>query len=118
MIYSGKGKTARTSLNESELSPLLDLAKEITQIKHQRLIWYTPTQYCHFDPMQLELGVKVAQLRFITCVLNRWLCYPLPVILSNHRQYPQQFMGVNLESRSGDFLKRTKYIHQNVILAR
>ena len=58
MIYSGKGKTARTSLNESELSPLLDLAKEITQIKHQRLIWYTPTQYCHFDPMQLELGVK------------------------------------------------------------
>jgi radical SAM protein with 4Fe4S-binding SPASM domain len=22
------------------------------------MIWYTPTQYCHFDPMQLELGVK------------------------------------------------------------
>jgi radical SAM protein with 4Fe4S-binding SPASM domain len=22
------------------------------------LIWYTPTQYCHFDPLQLDLGVK------------------------------------------------------------
>ena len=38
--------------------PLLSLAQEITAQYDQRLIWYTPTQYCHFDPMQLELGVK------------------------------------------------------------
>jgi radical SAM protein with 4Fe4S-binding SPASM domain len=24
----------------------------------QRLIWYTPTEYCGFDPMSLDLGVK------------------------------------------------------------
>jgi len=47
-----------TGLCESELPPLLDLAQEKTAQYGQRLIWYTPTQYCNFDPQQLELGVK------------------------------------------------------------
>jgi radical SAM protein with 4Fe4S-binding SPASM domain len=58
LIYSGRGLTAGTGLDEAELSPLLETAQAITQARGQRLIWYTPTQYCHFDPMQLELGVK------------------------------------------------------------
>jgi len=58
LIYSGKGKMVGTGLQESELPALLDLARERTSAAGQRLIWYTPTQYCHFDPMQLELGVK------------------------------------------------------------
>ncbi len=58
LIYSGKGTSVKTGLSESELAPLLDRAREITDKHHQRLIWYTPTQYCNFDPMQLELGVK------------------------------------------------------------
>jgi radical SAM protein with 4Fe4S-binding SPASM domain len=37
---------------------LLDMARQKTDQTGQRLIWYTPTQYCHFDPMQLDLGVK------------------------------------------------------------
>jgi radical SAM protein with 4Fe4S-binding SPASM domain len=45
-------------LKEKELNPLLSLALEKTSAYNQRLIWYTPTQYCHFDPMQLELGIK------------------------------------------------------------
>jgi radical SAM protein with 4Fe4S-binding SPASM domain len=58
LIYSGRGLSVNTGLAESELHSLLNLAQEITSKHGQRLIWYTPTQYCNFDPMQLELGVK------------------------------------------------------------
>lgn len=58
LIYSGKGKTVNSGVTESELTNLLNEAREITSVHNQRLIWYTPTQYCNFDPMQLELGVK------------------------------------------------------------
>lgn len=58
LIYSGRGINVGTGLSESELAPLLEIAQRLTDKYNQRLIWYTPTQYCHFDPMQLELGVK------------------------------------------------------------
>jgi radical SAM protein with 4Fe4S-binding SPASM domain len=58
LIYSGRGLTVNSGLAEIELPTLLSLAREITTVHDQRLIWYTPTQYCNFDPMQLELGVK------------------------------------------------------------
>lgn len=58
LIYSGHGLDVGTGLAERELPALLDLARQKTDLYGQRLIWYTPTQYCHFDPMQLELGVK------------------------------------------------------------
>lgn len=58
LIYSGKGKEVGTGISEDDLAPLLDLVKEATQRHGQRLIWYTPTQYCNFDPVQMQLGVK------------------------------------------------------------
>jgi radical SAM protein with 4Fe4S-binding SPASM domain len=58
LIYSGKGKTVGTGLSESELHQLLSKAKVITESYGQRLIWYTPTQYCNFDPVLNDLGVK------------------------------------------------------------
>lgn len=58
LIYSGKGKTVETGLREEELPALLELAIKKTEQNHQRLIWYTPTQYCHFDPLMLDLGIK------------------------------------------------------------
>ncbi len=58
LIYSGHGLSVGTGLLESDLPPLLELARSITTKYDQRLIWYTPTQYCHFDPMELELGIK------------------------------------------------------------
>ena len=58
LIYSGRGLTVHSGLAETELPSLLIIAREITTVHDQRLIWYTPTQYCNFDPMQLELGVK------------------------------------------------------------
>jgi radical SAM protein with 4Fe4S-binding SPASM domain len=58
LIYSGRGKTVGSGLREKELSPLLDMASRHTESHQQRLIWYTPTEYCHFDPVQMNLGVK------------------------------------------------------------
>ena len=58
LIYSGRGETVGTGLREEELPPLLELARQHAARTGQRLIWYTPTQYCHFDPVLLELGVK------------------------------------------------------------
>jgi radical SAM protein with 4Fe4S-binding SPASM domain len=58
LIYSGKGITVGTGLHESALAPLLDIAVSKTDQHRQRLIWYTPTQYCEFDPTLHNLGVK------------------------------------------------------------
>ena len=58
LIYSGRGSEVGTGLPESELTPLLEVARQKTEAHGQRLIWYTPTQYCNFDPMALDLGVK------------------------------------------------------------
>jgi radical SAM protein with 4Fe4S-binding SPASM domain len=58
LIYSGSGATVKSGLPEEDLPGLLTMAREFTAHSGQRLIWYTPTQYCHFNPTQLELGVK------------------------------------------------------------
>jgi radical SAM protein with 4Fe4S-binding SPASM domain len=58
LIYSGRGLNVGSGIKESELPPMLDLARQKTDTHGQRLIWYTPTQYCHFDPVQMDLGVK------------------------------------------------------------
>jgi radical SAM protein with 4Fe4S-binding SPASM domain len=58
LIYSGRGSSVGTGLAEAELAPLLKIARQKTEARGQRLIWYTPTQYCGFDPMALDLGVK------------------------------------------------------------
>ena len=58
LIYSGHGETVNTGLEERELPALLKMAQEFTRQSGQKLIWYTPTQYCHFDPLMLDLGVK------------------------------------------------------------
>src|SRR5512142_329312 len=58
LIYSGQGLTVGTGLRENELQPILDMAIQKTSEHGQRLIWYTPTQYCNFDPTQSNLGVK------------------------------------------------------------
>ena len=58
LIHSGSGLTVGTGLKESELQPVLDIATRKTEERGQRLIWYTPTQYCEFDPTASNLGVK------------------------------------------------------------
>jgi len=58
LIYSGHGLTVGTGLHESELQPILDIATRKTNERGQKLIWYTPTQYCEFDPTANNLGIK------------------------------------------------------------
>jgi len=58
LIYAGNGLSVGTGLHERELQPILDVATQKTSERGQRLIWYTPTQYCNFDPTQSNLGVK------------------------------------------------------------
>ncbi len=58
LIYSGHGLTVGTGLHEKELQPILDVATRKTAERGQKLIWYTPTQYCEFDPTANNLGVK------------------------------------------------------------
>ena len=58
LIYSGRGLTVGKGLEESRLDGILKIARQKTEANGQKLIWYTPTQYCHFDPVQMDLGVK------------------------------------------------------------
>ena len=58
LIYSGRGKDVGTGLTEEELKPLLTLAKEKIKNTGQKLIWYTPTLYCHLNPLEMNLGIK------------------------------------------------------------
>ena len=58
LIYAGHGLSVGTGLHERELQPILGMAVQKTSEHGQRLIWYTPTQYCNFDPTQSNLGVK------------------------------------------------------------
>lgn len=58
LIYAGRGATVGTGFREGELVPILERVRETADRHGLRLVWYTPTQYCAFSPLQLELGVK------------------------------------------------------------
>jgi len=58
LIYAGRGRTVGTGFREGELGPMLERVREAADRHGLRLIWYTPTQYCAFSPLQLNLGVK------------------------------------------------------------
>jgi radical SAM protein with 4Fe4S-binding SPASM domain len=58
LIYSGRGAEVGTGFREGELEPILEEVRQVADENGLRLIWYTPTQYCAFSPLQLELGVK------------------------------------------------------------
>ena len=59
LIYSGRGTSVdEESISEDELPALLEIAKSHAERSGQRLIWYTPTMYCHFNPIESNLGVK------------------------------------------------------------
>lgn len=60
LIYSGRAG----AISEEFVLPLETLNELVPKIRdkaHQlglRFLWYTPTQYCRFDPVKLGLGVK------------------------------------------------------------
>ena len=70
LIYSGFGRwlwaaaSPRASWNRSWSG-----SKRPPRRHHLRLIWYTPTQYCEFDPIGMELGIKgCTAARYNMCV--------------------------------------------------
>ncbi len=58
LIYSGGGAAVGTGFREGELGPILEAVRAAADVHGLRLVWYTPTQYCAFSPLQMELGVK------------------------------------------------------------
>ncbi len=58
LIYSGHGKTVRTGLPESQLPEILKQVNHTIRQTGQKLIWYTPTHYCDFNPLEMGLGIK------------------------------------------------------------
>jgi radical SAM protein with 4Fe4S-binding SPASM domain len=69
LIYAGRGLETDSGIPEKQLPPLLEIARRRTSEHQQRLIWYTPTQYCNFDPVQMELGVKgCTAARYNMCI--------------------------------------------------
>ncbi len=79
LIYSGKAP----STSEEFALPVEDLNKLLPQIRDKahllglKFLWYTPTQYCHFDPVALCLGVKSCTAAMINaCVGPNGDVYP------------------------------------------
>ena len=69
LIHAGAGVRIGSGLPEASLGALLREVRARTDAHSQRLIWYTPTRYCHFDPVEAELGVKgCTAARYNMCV--------------------------------------------------
>jgi radical SAM protein with 4Fe4S-binding SPASM domain len=69
LIHAGHGSEVGSGLAERSLAPVLQNVRDRTETHGQRLIWYTPTQYCDFDPVEAELGVKgCTAARYNMCV--------------------------------------------------
>ncbi len=60
LIYSGKGPEVAKDfgLQEAELEPILTKIRDHARILGMELTWYTPTEYCVLNPIELELGMK------------------------------------------------------------
>ena len=60
LIYSGKAPAVAESfaLQEASLEPILNNIKQKTASLGMEFTWYTPTEYCEINPLQLDLGIK------------------------------------------------------------
>jgi radical SAM protein with 4Fe4S-binding SPASM domain len=79
LIYSGKAPNAseQFALSTEELQTLLPKIRDKAHMLGLKFLWYTPTQYCHFDPVQLGLGVKSCTAAMINaCVGPNGDVYP------------------------------------------
>ncbi len=79
LIYSGKAPEASQefALTIEELNRLLPQIRDKAHLVGLKFLWYTPTQYCHFDPVQVGLGVKSCTAALINaCVGPNGDVYP------------------------------------------
>lgn len=69
LIRSGKGKEVDSAISIDRLQELLNAAKSAADRNGQRLLWYTPTQYCYFDPVISGVGYKsCSAAKYSMCV--------------------------------------------------
>jgi radical SAM protein with 4Fe4S-binding SPASM domain len=69
LIYSGKGPSSGIGIPEDQLEALMIRVRDKAMSEGMRLIWYTPTQYCEFHPLKLELGAKFCTAaRYNMCI--------------------------------------------------
>ena len=79
LIYSGKAKDV---LNEftypiENLKIILPKIKEKASKFGLKFLWYTPTQYCKFNPIKLGLGIKSCSAAMINiCIGPNGDVYP------------------------------------------
>ena len=79
LIYSGKAPNASEefALPIEDLKTLLPKIRDKAHMIGLKFLWYTPTQYCQFDPVQLGLGVKTCTAALINaCVGPNGDVYP------------------------------------------
>ncbi|UCC57687.1 MAG: radical SAM protein [Candidatus Bathyarchaeum sp.] len=79
LIYSGKanGISKEFVLPLETLKELLPKVHDKANQLGLKFLWYTPTQYCRFDPVQLGLGVKSCTAAMINmCVGPNGDVYP------------------------------------------
>jgi radical SAM protein with 4Fe4S-binding SPASM domain len=79
LIYSGKANAVSQEF-ALPVEALEELLPKIRDRAHQlelKFLWYTPTQYCRFDPVELGLGVKSCTAAMINmCVGPNGDIYP------------------------------------------
>jgi radical SAM protein with 4Fe4S-binding SPASM domain len=79
LIYSGKAPAASNefALSTEELKGLLPQVRDKAYLLGLKFLWYTPTQYCQLNPLQLGLGVKSCTAAMINaCVGPNGEVYP------------------------------------------
>lgn len=79
LIYSGKAN----AISEEFALPLETLKEILPKVRDKanklslKFLWYTPTQYCRFDPVKLGLGVKSCTAALVNmCVGPDGAVYP------------------------------------------
>jgi radical SAM protein with 4Fe4S-binding SPASM domain len=86
LIYSGKAPEASRefALTTDDLQRLLPQIREKAQMIGLKFLWYTPTQYCELDPIQLGLGIKSCTAAMINaCVGPNGDVYPCQSYFEN-----------------------------------
>lgn len=69
MIKSGKGRKISTAILEEELEDVVVKVRNEAERLKMKFIWYSPTEYCSFDPLQADVGLKFCTAaKFNMCV--------------------------------------------------
>jgi radical SAM protein with 4Fe4S-binding SPASM domain len=58
MIYSGGGYCDPNAIPEEQLPAILIRIRDRAKELGMKFLWYTPTEYCRMNPVELEIGAK------------------------------------------------------------